>query len=317
VKVRIEACGICHSDSHYRGGFGSIATPRTLGHEIAGTVTEAGAEVRNVAVGDRVAIHYLVSCGSCRMCIQAGEQFCQSGRMIGKELDGGYAETIVVPKENAIPIPSNVPVEVAAVMMCSTATAYHALRVAGVGSGTTVAILGLGGLGVSAAHLTRVLCAGVTAAVDVVPEKLARAAALGAVPIPADGDVRDALLAATDGYGFDVAIDFTGTPEVVLPALKALAPRGTLVLVALSERTIPFNPYRDILGKERRIAGCSDHLRSELFELMTLAGEGKLLLQEAISGRVPLDAGAINAVLDELERGTPTLRSVITSDPPK
>jgi propanol-preferring alcohol dehydrogenase len=315
VKVRIEACGICHSDSHYRSGFGSIAMPRTLGHEIAGTVTEVGAEVRNVAVGDRVAIHYLVSCGSCRMCLRAGEQFCESGRMIGKELDGGYAETIVVPKENAIPIPSNVPLEVAAVMMCSTATAYHALRVAGVTAGTSVAILGLGGLGISAAHLTRVLGAGVTAAVDVVPQKLARAAALGATPIPADGDVRDALLAATDGYGFDVAIDFTGAPEVVLPALKALAPRGTLVLVALSERTIPFNPYRDILGKERRIVGCSDHLRSELLELMALAGDGKLMLQEAISGRVPLDAGSINGVLDELERGTPTLRRVITIGP--
>jgi propanol-preferring alcohol dehydrogenase len=315
VKVRIEACGICHSDSHYRAGFGSIATPRTLGHEIAGTVTEVGAEVRDVSVGDRVAIHYLLSCGTCRMCLRAGEQFCESGRMIGKECDGGYAETIVVPRENAIPIPPNVPVEVAAVMMCSTATAYHALRVGGVTAGTTVAVLGLGGLGISATHLTRVLGAGVTAAIDVVPEKLARAAALGAVPIQANGNVRDALLAATDGYGFDVAIDFTGAPEVSLPALKALAPRGTLVLVALSERTIPFNPYRDVLGKERRIVGCSDHLRSELHELMTLAGDGKLLLQEAISGRVPLDAGAINGVLDELERGTPALRSVVTADP--
>lgn len=315
VKVRVEACGICHSDAHYRSGFGSIATPRTLGHEIAGTVTEAGAEVRNLSVGDRVAIHYLLSCGSCRMCLRAGEQFCESGRMIGKECDGGYAETIVVPQGNAVPVPSNVPLEVAAVMMCSTATAYHALRVAGVTAGTTVAILGLGGLGISAAHLTRALGAGVTAAVDVVPEKLARAAALGALPIPANGDVREALLAATDGYGFDVAIDFTGAPEVVLPALKGLAPRGTLVLVALSERTIPFNPYRDVLGKERRIVGCSDHLRSELSELMALAGDGKLLLQDAISGRVPLEAGAINGVLDDLERGTSALRRVITAEP--
>ncbi len=312
VNVRIEACGICHSDAHYRSGFGSIATPRTLGHEIAGTVTEVGAEVHDVSVGDRVAIHYLLRCGSCRMCRRAGEQFCESGRMIGKERDGGYAETIVVPSQNAIPIPSNVPMDVAAVMMCSTATAYHALRVAGVTAGTTVAILGLGGLGISAAHLTRVLGAGVTAAVDVVPEKLAAAAALGAVAVDASGDVQNALLAATDGYGFDVAIDFTGAPEVVLPALKALAPRGTLVLVALSERTIPFNPYRDILGKERRVVGCSDHLRSELLELMTFAGDGRLAVGDAISGRVPLDAGAINGVLDELERGTPALRRVIT-----
>lgn len=313
VRVRIEACGICHSDAHYRSGFGSIATPRTLGHEIAGTVTEVGVGVRDVAPGDRVAIHYLLSCGRCRQCLRAGEQFCQSGQMIGKHCDGGYAETIVVPKENAIPVPSNVPMEVAAVMMCSTATAYHALRVAGVTAGTTVAILGLGGLGISALHLARILGAAVTAAVDVVPEKLVKASELGAVPVQAaDGNVQEALLAATDGYGFDVAIDFTGAPEVSLPALKALAPRGTLVFVALSERAISFNPYRDVLGSERRIVGCSDHLRIELLELMTLAGDGRLSLQEVVSRRVPFEADAINGVLNELDRGTPTLRSVVT-----
>src|SRR3954470_6101982 len=123
VKVRIEACGICHSDAHYRSGFGNIAITRTLGHEIAGTLVEVGAGPRDVSVGDRVAIHYLLSCGNCRSCLRAGEQFCEQGRMIGKEYDGGYAETIVVPKENVIPIPSNVPMDVAAVMMCSTATA--------------------------------------------------------------------------------------------------------------------------------------------------------------------------------------------------
>src|SRR5258708_33008342 len=127
--------------------------PRTLGHEIAGTVIEGGADVRNVSVGDRVAIHYLLSCGSCRMCLRAGEQFCESGRMIGKECDGGYAETIVVPKENAIPIPSNVPVEVAAVMICSTAAAFSALRVARLPPGSTVPRLRLGGPRVSCTPL--------------------------------------------------------------------------------------------------------------------------------------------------------------------
>lgn len=73
VRVRIEACGICHSDAHYRSGFGSFATPRTLGHEIAGTVTEVGAGVRDVTPGDRVAIHYLLNCGRCRQRLRAGD----------------------------------------------------------------------------------------------------------------------------------------------------------------------------------------------------------------------------------------------------
>src|SRR5437879_6362781 len=86
VVVEIRACGICHSDAHYRAGFGSVATPRTLGHEIAGVVA---------GTGQRVAVHYLLP----------------DGRMIGKECDGGYAERIIVPAENVVPVPDNVPLE--------------------------------------------------------------------------------------------------------------------------------------------------------------------------------------------------------------
>jgi 2-desacetyl-2-hydroxyethyl bacteriochlorophyllide A dehydrogenase len=293
VQVRIEACGICHSDAHYRSGFGNIATPRTLGHEIAGVVADAGPQVTGIAAGDRVAIHYLLSCGTCRYCSNAGEQFCERGRMIGKHVDGGFAESIRVPARNAIPIPANVPIDVAAVMMCSTATAYHALQVAGFRSGKSVVILGLGGLGISAMQLSLALGASVVAAVDVVPEKLAGYRTVRA------------------GDEFDIALDFTGRPDVIIDALRRLAPRGTLVLVALSEAAITFNPYRDVLGKERRIIGCSDHLREELMELMDLVATGKLKLDGAISRRVPLEAKAINEVLDELDRGTTALRSVV------
>jgi propanol-preferring alcohol dehydrogenase len=297
VKVRIEVAGICHSDAHYRAGFGTIALPRTPGHEIAGTIIEIGDDVRDVAIGDRVALHYLKSCGVCRACREAGEQFCETGEMIGKQCDGGYAESIVVPAANAIRIPDGVQFNVAAVMMCSTATAYHALRVAGLREGQHVAILGLGGLGISALHLSRALGAGSISVVDVVPEKLKAAAALGA--------------RINDLTDIDVAIDFTGRPEIATRALQALNPRGTLVIVALSEAPIAFNPYRDLLGKERRIAGCSDHLRSELVELMQFAADGTLKLDAVISRQVPLDADAINGVLDDLERGTAAVRSVI------
>jgi len=281
LKVRIEAAGICHSDAHYRAGFGAIALPRTPGHEIAGTVMEIGDDVRDVAIGDRVAIHYLKSCGVCRACHEAGEQFCETGEMIGKQCDGGYAESIVVPAKNAIRIPDGVPFDVAAIMMCSTATAFHALRVAGLREGQHVAILGFGGLGVSALHLSRALGAGSISVVDVVPEKIEAAEALGA--------------RVNDLSNIDVAIDFTGRPEIATRALKALNPRGTLAIVALSEIPIAFNPYRDLLGKERRIVGCSDHLRSELVELMQFAANGTLKLDAVISRHVPLDAAGLTA----------------------
>jgi len=306
VKIAIEASGICHSDAHYRAGFGDVAFPRTPGHEIAGVVAAVGDDVSSVSAGDRVAVHYLVSCGACWSCRNAGEQFCETGQMIGKHRDGGYAESLVVPAVNAIPIPPNVSFAAAAIMMCSTATAYHALRLAGVGPGTKVAILGFGGLGVSALHLSRVLGAERIAAVDVIPAKLSAAEALGAVPI----DSRRQRV-TEELNRFDVAVDFTGRSEVSVAALRALAPGGRLVLVALSEAQLPFNPYRDVLGKERRIVGCSDHLREELFDLMRFAAEGRLDLSTVISRRVPLDARAINGALDELDRGSDSLRTVI------
>jgi D-arabinose 1-dehydrogenase-like Zn-dependent alcohol dehydrogenase len=300
VKVEIEACGICHSDAHYRSGFGNVAVPRILGHEIAGVVSAIGDAVRGVAIGDRVAVHYLRTCGECPSCRRAGEQFCERGEMIGKHCDGGYAESIVVPAANAIPIPDGVPFDVAAVMMCSTSTAYHALRLARMAPGLRVAILGFGGLGVSALMLSLALGAEAVAAVDVVPEKLALAEAMGAHI----GELHD----------IDIALDFTGRPDVSIPALRGLAPGGRLVLVALSEEPLPFNPYRDVLAKERVILGCSDHLREELPELLALAAEGRIDIGRVISRRVPLQAAAINGVLDGLERGTGSLRNVIVRE---
>jgi len=295
VKVAIAACGICHSDAHYRSGFGDTSLPRTPGHEIAGVISEVGSDVSDLRIGDRVAIHYLVTCGTCRNCREHGEQFCERGEMIGKHRDGGYAESIVVPALNAIPIPPNVSFEAAAIMMCSTATAYHALRLAQAGPRERVAILGFGGLGVSAFHLAKLLGAESITVIDIVPEKLRAAEALG----------------AQDVDQFDIAVDFTGRAEVIASAFRRLAPGGCLVLVALSEAMLPLNPYRDVLAKERRLIGCSDHLREELVELLRFAANGELDVSPAISRRVPLDAAAINAVLDELDRGTEQLRSVI------
>ena len=150
VIVEIHAAGICHSDAHYRAGRGRVTLPLTLGHEIAGVVIEIGDDVTNVAVGDRVAAHYLVSCGTCAHCVRGGEQFCAHGEMFGKERDGGFAEWIVIPARNAVLIPQPIPFDEAAVMMCSTATVYHALRLASLQPGESVAVIGFGGLGISA-----------------------------------------------------------------------------------------------------------------------------------------------------------------------
>ena len=312
IVVDVQRAGICHTDAHYRAGNGKTSTPVTLGHEIAGVVSATGAGVSEVREGQRVALHYLVSCGTCERCGRHGEQFCSTGAMLGKERDGGYAEKIVVPAANAIPIPDEVSSEVAAIMMCSTATAYHALRLAGLQSGDSVAVLGFGGLGVSAVQLARALGASSVFAVDVVPSKLELAASFGATPL----DVREspahrAILGATDGRGVDVAIEFTGNPNVARSGLRSLSSGGRLMIVAINLRSFEFDPFADLLARERRIIGCSDHTRAELVELMELARSGALDLSRAITRTVTLEAGVVNGVLDELEAGSGHLRTVI------
>jgi propanol-preferring alcohol dehydrogenase len=282
--VDIHCAGICHSDATYRGDASRVRLPITLGHEVAGVVAGLGAGVGGLTVGDRVALHYLL----------------ESGEMIGKERDGGYAERIVVPASNAVPVPDEVPLEQAAIMMCSTATALHALRVAGLQPGESVGILGFGGLGVSALELARALGAGRVYAVDRMAEKREVAATMGALPVEV-GELRDV----------DVALDFAGHGPTTLAALRALARGGRLVLVAIGLRELAFDPYADVLCPERRIVGCSDHTREELVEVLELARRGAIDLSRAISRTVPLSASDVGAVLDELETGTANLRTVI------
>lgn len=312
IVVDIESAGICHSDGHYRADSSRLRLPRTLGHEIAGTVSSIGEAVTSVEPGQRVALHYLLSCGQCPFCLHDGERFCSQGQMLGKDVDGGFAERVVVPARNAIPIPDEVSSDEAAVMMCSTATAYHALRLASVQHGESIAILGFGGLGVSAVQLASTLDAGSLFAVDIVREKLQLAESFGALAIDAaSGDLEEELLQATHGRGVDVILDFAGTARSTLKSIRSLAPGGRLMLVAINLRSLELDPYADVLGKERRIIGCSDHTRGELIELMSYARRGEIDLSRVITRKIPLEALAINAVLDELHLGTPHLRTVI------
>src|SRR5215212_8600345 len=312
VVVDVQRAGICHTDAHYRAGTGQTNLPVTLGHEVAGVVSAVGDGVTDVREGQRVALHYLVSCGECPRCKRHGEQFCPTGEMIGKERDGGYAQRIVVPAFNAIPIPDEVSSEVAAIMMCSTATAYHALRLASLQRGESVAVLGFGGLGVSAVQLARALGASAVYAVDVVPSKLELASQFGAIPLDArETPVHKAILGATDGKGVDVVLEFTGNAEVARGGLRATTPGGRLMIVAINLRKFEFDPFSDLLVRERRIIGCSDHTRAELVELLDLAASGAIDLSRAITRPVPFSADAVNEVLDDLEKGSGHLRAVI------
>lgn len=302
VLVRVRAAGICHSDAHYRAGVSPTRTPVTLGHEIAATVERAGEAVFHFGAGERVCVHYLATCGACAHCRGDHEQFCGTGQMLGKHRDGGFAEFVLLPAVNLLPLPAGVSFAHGAVMMCSSATALHALRQARLTAGDTVAVFGVGGLGASAVQLARALGAAAVYAVDLAPAKLALAAAFGAVPVDAmAGDAAEQIRALTAGRGVDVAVELIGRPAVMRQAVRALAPRGRAALAGITDQPLELSPYHELINREAEVIGVSDHLRSELPELLALAARGALDLSRIVTRTVPLDAEAINGVLDELE----------------
>ena len=173
ILVRVRAAGICHSDAHYRAGKSPVRPlPMTLGHEIAGVVEQVGMQVASVKAGDRVCLHYNITCGDCYHCSTGNEQFCGKGLMLGHYTHGGYAEYIAVPARNAIPLPDEIPFEQGATLMCASATSFHALRKSRLKAGESAAIFGIGGLGLSAIQLAKAFGALEVYAVDINEDKL-------------------------------------------------------------------------------------------------------------------------------------------------
>ncbi len=313
VLIRVAACGICHSDAHYRAGISKIdPLPLTLGHEVAGRVELVGKEVVHVAPGDRVCLHYLVSCGRCDFCLRGLEQFCPKGLMIGKHRDGGYAEFIKVPARNAFALPEEIPYETGAIMMCSSATALRALNKARLKPGESVAIFGFGGLGFSALQLARAVGCGQIYVVEINPAKLASIETLGAVAIDAkSGDPVEQIKEATAGEGVDVSLELVGSGITMHQAVQCLGVLGRAALVGLTAESMSIFPYADLINKEVEIIGVSDHLATELSTLIELARSGKLRFPPEALRVVDLAAGQINAALDALQDSIDHVRTVI------
>ena len=314
VLIRVAACGVCHSDAHYRAGMSKIDQfPLTLGHEVAGRVENVGKEVDHLVPGDRVYVHYLVTCGSCEFCRRGDEQFCIKGQMIGKHRDGGYAEFIKVPGRNAFKLPDEIPFELGAVMMCSSATALHALNKARLKSGESVAIFGFGGLGFSALQLAKAFGCGDVHVVEINQTKLAAIAEMGGVAIDARaGDPVRQIREATGGKGVDVSLELIGSAVTMKQAVQCLGVLGRAALVGLTAESMSVFPYTEVINKEAEIIGVSDHLAIELPLLMQFARDGKLGFPAGALRTIDLDAAQINAALDGLTDSIDHIRTVIS-----
>jgi propanol-preferring alcohol dehydrogenase len=284
----------------------------TLGHEVTGVVELAGSQVTNVKVGDRVGLHYNITCGECYYCTTGNEQFCSKVLMLGHFTNGGYAEYLAVPARNAVLLPDEIPFEQGATLMCASATAFHTLRKSRLKAGETVAVFGVGGLGISAIQLARAFGALDVFAIDINPNKLKLAAQYGALPVNAkQGDPVAEIRRLTGGKGTDAALELIGLPQTMRQAVQCLGVMGRAVIAGISNKPLEIDTYRELLGNEVEIIGSNDHLFSELSQVVELARRKVLDTSRVVTRTIPLEAEAINQALDELEKFGGDVRTVI------
>jgi alcohol dehydrogenase (NADP+) len=261
VAMEILYSGVCHSDLHQaRNDWGWTTYPIVPGHEIVGRVIEVGAEVEHFHVGDHVAVGCLVdSCQSCDQCLQGEEQLCREGntgtynspdRVTGELTRGGYSKHLVVREEFVLRVPDGLDLSRTAPLLCAGITTYSPLRAWGIGPGSRVGVIGLGGLG----HMAVKLAVGLGADVTVMSrsiDKAADALALGADRLLVSTDA--AAMAAAEST-FDLIIDTVPVSHALDPYLPLLDVDGTLVIVGQIGPMEPTNTVPLLLGR-RRIAG--------------------------------------------------------------
>ena len=310
VLVRISGAGVCHSDLHVIDGeVGTRQQPITLGHENAGIVEAVGSDVKDVAVGDGVAVFGAWGCGGCRFCEQGEENLCQNPIYPGIMVDGGWAEKLYVPhSRNLVKLNGLDPV-VAAPLTDAALTPYRAVKktLSKLAPGRSLAIIGVGGLGHMALQIAQALAPSVRLiAIDLSDEKLAMAKELGAdVIINAGGDVGAEVKAATDGIGADAVIDFVGADATLKSAAASVAVAGKIVVVGIAGGTLPFTFWEIPLEVEVTTSIWGN--RQELKEVLELARLGHITPHIE---RQPLDA--INEVVARLHAGDIKGRVVLT-----
>jgi len=293
VIVEVQASGICHSDINYRDGIASVSKlPIILGHEIAGVIAKTESGTEGIQEGDRVCVHYVISCGTCVFCRTDRENYCEKYQMTGKDIDGGLAQYVKVPARNVLKLPEAIPVEQGAILGCAVSTAFHALRRARARARDTIVIYGIGGLGVHAIQLAaKIFEAGKIVAVDVLDEKLKLAKRLGADEVvnAATEDPAERIKDMTDGKLAEVVLDFVGDKRTIERAINCVGKGGRIALVGIGREDIHVSPYRTIIGKEMELVGVNDHVKSELAELIELVGSGRIDLSVSVTHRVSLE----------------------------
>ncbi|MEX0810248.1 MAG: zinc-binding dehydrogenase [Dongiaceae bacterium] len=330
VRVKLRACAICHSDIFYIQGAWGGALPAVYGHEAAGIVAECGADVRHVAPGDHVVVTLIRSCGLCHYCTQGKTVLCESefpldrqgplARANGTGLNqglrtGAFAEEVVVDGSQIVAVPTALPFDVAALLACGVITGVGAVvNDAAVKPGSSVVVIGTGGVGLNAVQGAQLVGAARIIAIDIAPSKLAAARVFGATHAidPRNEDAVTTVRAMTGGRGADYVFVTVGAKAAFEQGFNLLAKGGTLAVVGMPATGVmaEFDPGSFAAYGQRMIGSKMGSARIDIDipRLVTLYGEDRIKLDELISGRFPLDG--INAAIAGVTRGE-ALRNVI------
>ena len=314
VLVRLKYCGVCHSDAHIRDGYFDLGggkrlpmsergmrPPLTLGHEPFGTVIAAGAAAESVPIGEDRLIYPWTGCGACARCSEGLDNYCMAPSMLGLQRRGGYADHLLVPHPRYLIDAAGIDPVWAATLSCSGLSTYSAVsKLKPIPSDEWVAVIGAGGLGLSAIGMLRALGHERSVAVDIDRLKLRAAIAAGAAAALHGGesDAPQRLKQITEGalYG---AVDFVGSAETAQLTLGALRKGGKLIFVGLFGGEISLSIAGTIL---RAISIQGSHLGSvaELKQVVALARAGSIK-------PIPIEArplAEVSRTLDELKAGT-------------
>lgn len=291
LLVKVAGCGLCHTDLHYldHGVATAHPPPLILGHEISGTVVGEGEGARGPKPGSHVLLPAVIPCGECSLCRTGRGNICSKMRMFGNHIDGGFAELVVAPAQEVIPLPPEVPLVRGSIIADAISTPYHAVvNRAAVRAGEWVVVVGCGGVGINAVQIAAAIGAQVIA-VDLSPTKLKAAALLGAVETINAAQTPDLAKAVRSitGEGADVAFEAVGTPTTVTSAVSTLRRGGRLCLIGYSAQSAPL-PLNKIMFLEYTIMGSLGCRPVDYPKVVDLVRRGKVRLDPVISSEVPL-----------------------------
>jgi 2-desacetyl-2-hydroxyethyl bacteriochlorophyllide A dehydrogenase len=297
--VRIDATGVCGSDLHIYHGRIAIEPGFTIGHEYVGTVVATGDAVTSVAVGDRVLGCFHVACGTCWHCRRGEYHKCVGSRTFGHGatlggLQGTQAELALVPHANLTlrRVPDGLADEVALFAGDVMGTAYHATVAAGMRAGDTVAVLGLGPVGLCAVQAARIAGASTVLAVDTVEQRLEVARGFGAQPVHlTEDDPRAAVKEATEGRGVDLAVEAVGDPRALEMAIRLARPCGTVSIVGVYAERVEVHMGLGWIKSLRMVMGQANVI-AHLDPVLELLGTGRLDPSPLVSHHMPLEQAA-------------------------